>query len=415
MTTHEAVPELPLSMTGAIMFRRYDVSQEQAECALLSVVARGIDAFLADDALSNVDGSCRVPASRFKAWCEKAGVTKPGVVWKELVSTGRWMLSDDGQWLISVKGLAQRAEIHAFREKRRQAGKVSGERRRAKSAAMQAKAAKRKADQGLTAAPQENRTRVQREQVFEVESEHATEGNPFPPQDFEHHRTGVQPELRTEHTTSDLVSQDQEVVLPSVDAACHAEGAAAPPAEPVAPRRVPNLRVLMVEEQLRDTVIIPGWMDAETAALVRQLAARGTLLRVEVERAIGRLYAPLCSDRTPLGHVPLRDELGALLRGEAGRDGWLPVAQAPEAVICALFGALTHRTPRISPLLFRAIAIETAKAMAAQPDADGRELAADITQAFDHGSRQASGYLLAPECTTPTRLNGYPTKSEATA
>lgn len=181
------------------------------------------------------------------------------------------------------------------------------------------------------------------------------------------------------------------------------------------PRRVPHLRVLMVEAQLRDTAITPGWMDPETAALVQQLGARGTLLRVDVERALARLYAPLCGPATPQGHIPLRDEIGALLRGEAGRDGYLPTAQAPEAVICALFGALTHRTPRVSPLLFRAIATVTAQAMAEHPDADGRELAADVTGAFDHGKRQASGYTLPHECTTPTRLLGHPTASEAVA
>jgi hypothetical protein len=409
--------DTPAIASKALTWWKYDTIVQQAECGLYSVAARGMDAFLSDDAWSAPEGACRVKSSRLKARAEKDGLDA-GAIWRELVASGRWVMSEDRRWLIATHLRQRREEGAAFIELKKKAGEASGAKRRA------AAEKKRRHAEAKRAAKLQAETENDRRTGVELCSERPDEnpddfaefdaGNSHDDNDLNRCSTPVRTEHSTEQSRTDLLSEDH-VLLSSVDAACHAEGAAAPPAEPVAPRRVPNLRVLMVEEQLRDTVIVPGWMDADTAALVRQLAARGTLLRVEVERAIGRLYAPLCGPRTPQGHVPLRDEIGALLRGEAGRDGRLPVAQAPEAVICALFGALTHRTPQISPLLFRAIAIETAKAMAAQPDADGRELAADITHAFDHGGRQASGYLLAPECTTPTRLNGYPTKSEATA
>jgi hypothetical protein len=424
----------------------YDVASNLASTMQLSLAARGLDQILTDHAWSNVDGSCSVDVTTLMGLCEREKLDAKAL-YGELVASKRWERQDKqvmvAPWLQRLRGRAD-----AIVEKRRKAALVGVEKRREKAEAKNASRAKAKGgkstqrEAGVPAVSvSHDLPESPREQVLSMSSHDLPESPdvslggaemeaPNPLQENDLSMCSAKGEQRTASSTSSLPTVEKEVeeeagaVAPALSAdaaACHAEGASAPSASaalpvPVpVPRRVPNLRVLMVEEQLRDTVVTPGWMDRETAALVQQLGARGTLLRVDVERALGLLYAPLCSDRTPLGHAGLRDEIGALLRGEAGRDSYLPTEHAYEAVICALFGALTHRTPRISPLLFRAIATETAKAMVAQPEADGRELAAEITNAFDRGVSKASGYTLPHECTTPSRLNGHPTRTEASA
>jgi hypothetical protein len=408
-------PVVPAIQSKALTWFRYDVSAQEMSSKTLSYLSKGLDRDLTHEAWQAADGSCRVDVVRFNELCEWGQLQKEqrDRVARELVKSKRWRLTADGLQLECAWLLEAREDGAEAIEQRRVAGQQSAKKRAEKAEARRAAQQARRA-----ARAEKERALNDRSRSASPSPDEAFFGSDSDPlsalQYNDLNDRSTTDEHKTRQTTTDLLSEDQ-VVVPSDAAACHAEGAAATPAGPPVPRRVPNLRVLMVEEQLRDTVVTPGWMDAPTAALVQQLGARGTLLRVDVERALGRLYAPLCSDRTPLGHAGLRDEIGALLRGEAGRDGYLPTEHAYEAVICALFGALTHRTPRISPLLFRAIATETAKAMVAQPEADGRELAAEITDAFDRGVRKASGYTLAHECTTPSRLNGHPTRTEASA
>jgi hypothetical protein len=179
---------------------------------------------------------------------------------------------------------------------------------------------------------------------------------------------------------------------------------------------VPFIPSLVVEQQLADTIPPAGWMDPETLALVTDLTPVGTALQVDVERAVYRLSAALTASKDPGGHCTLRDEVRSLLRGEAGRDGYLPTDEAPAAIVCALHGALAHKHPVIGPLLFRAIATATARGIREQPDADGRALAAAIALDFSAGKRQASGYSLpSDDLRPPTRLLGHVTRPEESA
>jgi hypothetical protein len=401
----------PATQSSALTWWRYDVSAQQAACALMSLPARGLDAALGDDAWANPDGSCRVDPERLKARCAKDGLN-PRELWKELKASGRWSVIEDGAWLLATFLLARRTDGAQFIEKKREAGKRSGERRREDAEKRRETAARKRAARDA----QTLRTRVQVCSDVAPESlgngTDDTECNPFDDNDFEHTRTRVQPEHKTVHTTTDLSSRDHVVVVPDVAAASHADGAAASSGGSVAPRAVPFVPSLVCTSLIEETALPVEGLDPVTAALAEDLASAGAEHRVDVPRALWR-HVTQHGRRGPEGHVPLWTEIRALLRGEAGRDGWIPIDQAPAAIVCALHGSLAHKTPCIAPLLFRGIATATYLAMKDQPEADGRALAAALTLRFSAGARQASGYRLPHECTTPERLLGFTTKAGA--
>jgi hypothetical protein len=403
--------ERPAVQSAALTWWRYDVSAQQAACALMSIPARGLDAALGDDAWANPDGTCRVDPDRLKARCEKDELNARKL-WNELKASGRWAVSEDGAWLVATFLLARRIDGAQFIETKRAAGKASAAKRRAIAEAKRKKAEQ----QRLAREEKANRTRVQ--QCSELEPESGsnvppqTEANPFADQDFEHHPTRVEVQHKTVQSTTDLSSRDHVVLVPDVAAASHADGAAASSGGSVAPRSVPFLPALVAGSLIEATELPAEGLPPVTEALASDLAAAGAAHRVDVPRALWR-HVTQHGLLAPEGHVPLWTELRALLRGEAGRDGYLPIDQAPAAIVCALHGSLAHKTPCIAPVLFRAIATATARAMQDQPEADGRALAAAITLDFSSGKRQASGYLLPHECTTPERLLGHRTSEGA--
>lgn len=423
---------MPKHTQNSLTWFPYDVGRQQSTTMAMSLAARGLDQVLTDHAWSAPDGSCSVDAATLHSLCKRESLD-PKDLYEQLIASKRWVRSEDKKSLIApwLREIRQRADLTI--EHRRKAGIASGKKRQA-----QATPRTKRPYTKRTPAPAQSGI----EHVFNTCS-------PVVDAFAEYSRNGPQieaakslsdnavntcsahDEQRTGCCTSSLPTVEKEVQQQPANecssagatspAASHAGGAAAlvaesPPtttAEPP-PRVVPDWRAILCETQIADTAIPAGWVSADLAEVVHTLEAAET--GVDVQRALYRL----CSkhQRVPGddGHLPLLDEIRAILDGAGGRDGLIDREAASVAVALALHGA--NAVPNlVAPLLLRSIATATLRELQRAPTgAEPRRIAAGVAYEFTKGRRKTSGYTLPCDApAAPERLFGHRVKEGVAA
>lgn len=423
-----APTETPAIQSPALTWWKYDVTQQQSLCSLMSIAARGLDAWLTDDAWANPDGSCSVSASRLAHRCSKEGLDAKAL-WEELRLSGRWDRSEDGKVITATWLVALRVDAAGTIEKRRAAGKASGKARTAKAQKRQRPASKTPSPTPDTAAEHVLNTCSENAHALtmvrdDVHNDTANESRNSLSDNALNTCSTHGEQKREESRTTDLSSRGHVVQLSAGDrspaatspAASHAGGAAALVATaPVAKSVVPDLKALVAEEAIRATEPPLAWMEAGVPELVDALHAAGT--GVDIERALFRA----CDRHQKRGgreaHQPMLEEIQRGLLGAEGRAGLIGVGSAAaRSLALALHGVAVMDFPP-APLVLRAVAGAIDRELREHGDqGDAKRMAVRIALEFARpGGRKATGYTLVGEHPLPERLNGFVTKQAVMA
>jgi hypothetical protein len=402
-------------MSAGLPWYRYEVAHHAASCGTLSLAARGLDAALQLDAWAAADGACSVEVSRVHAHCLRDGLDgkKLGA---ELIASGRWVLSEDRQWMRCPWLLELRVVAAAGVEQKRAAGLESGRKRKEEAEAKRAqREARRRGAKG-------NNVRGERPL-----NDRSTPDNPAPhvsdsvssespsnalsPRDLNDRSTGAE-QIRVCCSPPVLSEPGGEqpalagASAAAVPVAGRAGGATGPAAErevreaPATPTRIQPGHVLSLQaaQVLEALPAPPAEFDGAMLGFVGILEAAAP--EVDVQRALFRACAAWQTGGRTDGHAPLLDEITGLLAGRGGRAGFLPVASAPRAIALALHGALIMPA-RLQVRALRGLAIHIARDLA--PDEpDPLRVACWIAGEWAHGKRHGD-YRLAEE-PAPERL-----------